>query len=59
MKTTYRGHEFQATRTTTDATRQVFGRTVPCIAQLWEVTGRHGKAAPRRPFLTSARACRE
>jgi hypothetical protein len=57
--TRYRGCEFSATGTTTDITRQVFGRSYQAIGYVWEVSGRQRKNACQRPCLTSASACRE
>jgi hypothetical protein len=59
MTTTYAGCSFRRTNTTTDVRRVAFGRSYQTIAQVWEVEGRISKPAGRRPFLTSAAACRE
>lgn len=56
---TYRGCEFTRTNTTTDVRRQAFGQHYTAIARVWGVSGRLGKSACKRPFLTSASDCRE
>jgi hypothetical protein len=45
--------------TTTDTYRKVFGKRVKRVEHVWRIEGKHGKGECVRPFLTSAKACRE
>jgi hypothetical protein len=54
----FKSHTIRETRTTTNGTRKVFGRSVACIKNLWAIEGKFGKEAGKWPFLTSAAECR-
>lgn len=59
MRNTYKGCTFHPTSTTTGTVKMVFGEARPAIGYVWAVEGRRSKPACQRPFLTSAKACRE
>ena len=56
---TYRGTTCTETNTTTDGVRMVHGKQYPCVKFVWALEGAVSKPAGQRPFLTSAKACRE
>ena len=49
----YCGCDLTETSTTTDVTRQAFGRPYQTVARIWGVCGPVTKPAGRRPLLTS------
>ena len=58
----YKRHQIKKTKqTTTLILPKPFGKlgTYQKIAELYEIEGQHKKAAGKRPFLTSIKACKE
>jgi len=55
----YLGHKCRWTLVTTDVFVSVFGKRVRRVKNAWRIEGKHGKGECVRPFLTSAKACRD